>query len=173
MHNSLYILKFTSQFLVLFPHCLLFYIAHLLQICKFAFGCHKGAVCSSGSAVQAIRAAEPVCLWTAATWADCLTWSTLLLGSHVGQLVSGGKEGTVCSSGSTVQAIRAAEPVCLRTAATRAGCLTWSTLPKKQQTVGWAIIFLRLMTYLLFICSLMSSSDDDLPVVQLQPDVEL
>jgi hypothetical protein len=44
------------------------------------------------------------------------------------EFVAGSNKGAVSSSGSTVHVVRAAEPVGLRAAASRAGCLIRSTL---------------------------------------------
>merc|ERR1719327_1610633 len=90
---------------------------------------NKGAVSSSGSTVHVVRAAEPVGLRAAASWAGGLIRSTLLVLGHLHELSLLGDKGAVSSSGSTVHVVGAAEPVGLRAAASRAGGLIRSTLP--------------------------------------------
>merc|ERR1712168_637084 len=88
----------------------------------------KWAVSSSGSTVQVVGAAEPSLIWAASSWARCLMWSTLLVGSHLGKLGLYGDKWAVSSSGSTVQVVRATEPSLIWAASSRARCLMWSTL---------------------------------------------
>merc|ERR1719187_1931705 len=89
---------------------------------------NKWAVSSSGSTVQVVWAAVPVLIRAASSWARCLMFSTLLVGSHLGKLCLHGDKWAVSSSGSTVQVVRAAVPVLIRAASSWAGCLMFSTL---------------------------------------------
>merc|ERR1719361_1951081 len=93
--------------------------------------CHilssKGTVSSSGSTVDIIWAAVPVGIGATPSWARCLIGSTLLLGSHLHQLLLGNK-GTVSSSSSTVDVVRAAVPVGIGATSSRARGLIGSTL---------------------------------------------
>merc|ERR1712015_100831 len=93
--------------------------------------CHilssKGAVSSSGSTVDIVRAAVPVGIRATSSWALSLIGSTLLLGSHLHQLLLSNK-GTVSSSGSTVDIVRAAVPVGIRATSSWARSLIRSTL---------------------------------------------
>merc|ERR1711902_246332 len=95
--------------------------------------CHilssKRTVSSSSSTVDIVRAAVPVGIGAASSRTRGLIRSTLLLGSHLHELLLLGNEGTVSSGGSTVDVVRAAEPVGLRAAASGAGGLIRSTLP--------------------------------------------
>merc|ERR1719350_1142797 len=76
--------------------------------------CHilssKGTVSSSSSTVDIVRAAVPVGIGATSSRAGSLIGSTLLLGSHLHQLLLGNK-GTVSSGSSTVDIVRAAVPV--------------------------------------------------------------
>merc|ERR1712179_29828 len=70
---------------------------------------NEGTVGLSGSAVHVVSTAEPVLHWAASSWAHCSL--TLLLGSHLGQLLLGGNKGAVGLSGSAVHVVSTAEPV--------------------------------------------------------------
>merc|ERR1712072_1021867 len=70
---------------------------------------NKGTVSSSGSTVHVVRAAEPVGLRAAASWAGGLIRSTLPVLGHLHELGLLGNKGTVSSSGSTVHVVGAAE----------------------------------------------------------------
>merc|ERR1712218_314914 len=93
--------------------------------------CHilssKGTVSSSGSTVDVIWAAVPVGIRATSSWAFSLIGSTLLLGSHLHQLLLSNKR-TVSSSGSTVDIVRAAVPVGIRATSSWALSLIGSTL---------------------------------------------
>ena len=100
-------------------------------------GSYKWAVTFSGSTVHAISTAEPVQLRAATSGAEgtILTvsgGSKSLGSSHLNQLFLGGNKGAISRSGSTVKSIRAAEPVQLRAATSRAEStiLTVSSLGK-------------------------------------------
>ena len=93
---------------------------------------NKRAVSSGGSAVHVVRAAEPVRLRAAAGRAGSLIRSALLLDGHLHELVAGSNKWAVSSRGSTVHVVRAAEPVGLRAAASRAGSLIRTALPEKM-----------------------------------------
>merc|ERR1711971_1530335 len=100
---------------------------------------NEGAVGSSGSTVHVVRAAEPVGLRAAASGAWSLTRSALLALGHLHELGLLGNEGAVGSGGSTVHVVRAAEPVGLWAAASRACGLPRSALTVIKlhfQTVG-------------------------------------
>merc|ERR1712123_521343 len=73
----------------------------------------KWTIGSSGSAVHVVWAAVPVGLWATSSWARGLIRSTLLVGSHLGELLTHGNKRTVSSSGSTVHVVWAAIPVSL------------------------------------------------------------
>merc|ERR1719205_270658 len=88
----------------------------------------KWAVSSSGSTVQVVWAAVPVLIWAASSWARCLMFSALLVGSHLGKLCPHGDKWAVSSSGSTVQVVWAAVPVLIWAASSWAGCLMFSAL---------------------------------------------
>merc|ERR1712156_549125 len=90
--------------------------------------CHEGTVSSSGSTVDVVRAAVPVGIGATSSWAASLIGSTLLLGSHLHELLLLGNKGTVSSSGSTVDVVRAAVPVGIGATSGRARCLIRSTL---------------------------------------------
>merc|ERR1712156_766483 len=90
--------------------------------------CNKGAVSSCGSTVDVVRAAVPVGIGATSSWARGLIRSTLLLGSHLHELLLLGNKGTVSSCGSTIHIIRAAVPVGFWTASSRAASLIGSTL---------------------------------------------
>merc|ERR1711981_700758 len=94
--------------------------------------CHilgsKGTVSSSGSTVDVVRAAVPVGIGATSSWALCLIRSTLLLGSHLHELLLLGNKGTVSSCGSTVDVVRAAIPVGIGATSSWALCLIRSTL---------------------------------------------
>merc|ERR1711897_68084 len=94
--------------------------------------CHilssKGTVSSGGSTVDIVRAAVPVGIRATSSWARCLIWSTLLLCSHLHELLLLGNEGTVSSGGSTVDVVRAAVPVGIGAASSRARGLIRSAL---------------------------------------------
>merc|ERR1719262_2066253 len=94
--------------------------------------CHilssKWTVSSSGSTVDIVRAAVPVGIGATSSRASSLIRSTLLLGSHLHQLLLLGNKGTVSSSGSTVDIVRAAVPVGIRATSSWAGSLIRSTL---------------------------------------------
>merc|ERR1719325_390962 len=90
--------------------------------------CHEGAVSSSGSTVDVVRAAVPVGIGATSCRAASLIGSTLLLGSHLHELLLLGNEGAVSSSGSTVDVVRAAVPVGIGAASSRARGLIGSTL---------------------------------------------
>merc|ERR1719219_2766943 len=89
---------------------------------------NKGTVSSSGSTVDVIWATVPVGIGATSSWARCLIGSTLLLGSHLHELLLLGNKGTVSSSGSTVDVVRAAVPVGIRATSSWARCLIGSTL---------------------------------------------
>merc|ERR1711988_883198 len=89
---------------------------------------NKGTVSSGGSTVDVVRAAVPVGIGAASSRARGLIGSTLLLGSHLHELLLLGNEGTVSSSGSTVDVVRAAVPVGIGAASSRARGLIGSTL---------------------------------------------
>merc|ERR1711936_1123616 len=90
--------------------------------------CHEGAVSSCGSTIDVVRAAVPVGFWTASSRAASLIGSTLLLGSHLHELLLLGNKGTVSSSGSTVDVVRAAVPVGIGATSSWARGLIGSTL---------------------------------------------
>merc|ERR1719228_472936 len=81
---------------------------------------NKRTVSSSGSTVDVIRAAVPVGIGATPSRARGLVGSTLLLGSHLHELLLLSNKRTVSSSGSTVDVIRAAVPVGIGTATSRA-----------------------------------------------------
>merc|ERR1719479_3488 len=87
----------------------------------------KRTVSSSGSTVDVVRAAVPVGIGATSSRARGLIGSTLLLGSHLHQLLLGNKR-TVSSSGSTVDVVRAAVPVGIGATSSWALCLIGSTL---------------------------------------------
>merc|ERR1712149_25182 len=89
---------------------------------------NKGTVSSSSSTVDIVRAAVPVGIGATSSWARCLIGSTLLLGSHLHELLLLGNKRTVSSSSSTVDIVRAAVPVGIGAASSRAGSLIRSTL---------------------------------------------
>merc|ERR1711988_373727 len=89
---------------------------------------NKETVSSGGSTVDVVRAAVPVGIGAASSRARGLIGSTLLLGSHLHELVLLGNKGTVSSSGSTVDVVRAAVPVGIGAASSRARGLIGSTL---------------------------------------------
>ena len=99
--------------------------------------CHilssKRTVSSSGSTVDIIWAAVPVGIGATPSWARGLIGSTLLLGSHLHELLLLGNKGTVSSSGSTVDVVRAAVPVGIRATSSRARGLIGSTLFRFQK----------------------------------------
>ena len=104
---------------------------YLVKFCKLwqiIANSFEGTVSSSGSTVHVVRAAEPVGLRAAASWAGGLIRSTLPVLGHLHELGLLGNEGTVGSGGSTVHVVGAAEPVGLRAAASRARGLIRSTL---------------------------------------------
>merc|ERR1712139_627284 len=90
--------------------------------------CHEGAVSSSGSTVDIVRAAVPVGIGATSSRARGLIGSTLLLGSHLHELLLLSNKRTVSSSGSTVDVVRAAVPVGIGTASSWAFSLIGSTL---------------------------------------------
>merc|ERR1711950_134164 len=94
--------------------------------------CHilgnKGAVSSCGSTVDVVRAAVPVGIGATSSWARGLIRSTLLLGSHLHELLLLGNKGAVSSCGSTVDVVRAAVPVGIGATSSRARGLIRSTL---------------------------------------------
>merc|ERR1712203_372461 len=94
--------------------------------------CHilssKRTVSSSSSAVDIVRAAVPVGIGATSSWAGSLIRSTLLLGSHLHELLLLGNKGTVSSRGSTGDIVRAAVPVGIGATSSRAGSLIGSTL---------------------------------------------
>merc|ERR550519_1372533 len=102
-----------------------------LMMSRRSKSCHllgnKGTVSSSSSTVDVIWAAIPVGIGATSSWARCLIGSTLLLSSHLHQLLLGNK-GTVSSSGSTVDVIWAAIPVGIGATSSWARCLIGSTL---------------------------------------------
>ena len=71
---------------------------------------NEGTVSSGGSTVDVVRAAVPVGIGAASSRARGLIGSTLLLGSHLHELLLLGNKGTVSSGGSTVDVVRAAVP---------------------------------------------------------------
>ena len=93
---------------------------------------NKWAVSSRGSTIHVVRTAEPVGLRAAASGAGSLIRTTLLLNGHLNELVAGSNNWTVSSGGSAVHVVRAAEPVGLRAAASRAGSLIRTALPEKM-----------------------------------------
>merc|ERR1719338_95140 len=103
-----------------------------LMVPSSSKSCHilssKGTVSSSGSTVDVVRAAVPVGIGATSSRAFCLIGSTLLLGSHLHELLLLGNKGTVSSSSSTVDIVWATVPVGIRTASSRAFCLIGSTL---------------------------------------------
>merc|ERR1711950_68989 len=102
-----------------------------LMMSSSSQSCHilssKRTVSSSGSTVDIVWAAIPVGIGAASSRAGSLIRSTLLLGSHLHELLLGNKR-TVSSSSSTVDIVRAAVPVGIGAASSRAGCLIRSTL---------------------------------------------
>merc|ERR1712141_12018 len=72
---------------------------------------NKGTVSSCSSTVDIVRATIPVGIGATSSWARSLIGSTLLLGSHLHELLLLSHKGTVSSSGSTVDIVRAAVPV--------------------------------------------------------------
>merc|ERR1712088_184882 len=90
--------------------------------------CHEGAVSSSGSTVDVVRAAVPVGIGATSSRARCLIRSTLLLGSHLHELLLLGNKGTVSSGGSAVDIVRAAVPVGIGATSSWARGLVGSTL---------------------------------------------
>ena len=115
---------------------------YLVKFCKLwqiIANSSEGAVSSGGSTVHVVRAAEPVGLWAASSWAWGLSRSALLALGQLHELGLLGNEGAVGSSGSTVHVVRAAEPVGLWAAASRAWGLPRSALTVIKlhfQTVG-------------------------------------
>merc|ERR1712214_271464 len=103
-----------------------------LMMSSSSESCHilssKRTVSSSGSTVDIVRAAVPVGIGAASSRAGSLIRSTLLLGSHLHELLLLGNKGTVSSSGSTIDIVRAAVPVGIGAASSRAGSLIRSTL---------------------------------------------
>ena len=80
-----------------------------------------GAVCRSGNTVDMVtRAAVPVGKGTTSIRASGLIGSTLLLASHLHELLPLGNKGTVRSSGSTEDVVRTAVAVFLRATSHRA-----------------------------------------------------
>jgi len=102
------------------------------QLHQLSFPGLVGAVSSSCSTVGGIRAAEPIGLWAASTRARGLIGATLIaLGLGLGKLLQLGflfNKRAVSSSCSTIISIRAAVPVGLRAASTRAVSLIRATL---------------------------------------------
>merc|ERR1719219_2854802 len=94
---------------------------------SFSFLATKGQS-AAVAAVDVIGAAVPVGIRATSSWARCLIGSTLLLGSHLHELLLLGNKGTVSSGGSTINVVRAAEPVGIRATSSRARCLIRSTL---------------------------------------------
>merc|ERR1719219_2866111 len=103
-----------------------------LMVSSSSKSCHilssKGTVSSSGSTVDIVRAAVPVGIGATSSRAGSLIRSTLLLGSHFHELLLLGNKGTVSSSGSTVDIVRAAVPVGIGATSSWAGSLIRSTL---------------------------------------------
>merc|ERR1712066_195817 len=89
---------------------------------------NKGTVSSGGSAVDVIGTAVPVGIGATSSWARGLIGSTLLLGSHLHQLLLLGHKGTVGSGGSAVDVIGAAVPVGIGATSSWARGLIGSTL---------------------------------------------
>merc|ERR1719341_1934372 len=54
---------------------------------------NKWTISSSGSTVQVVWAAVPVLIRAASSWAGCLMFSALLVGSHLGKLCLHGDNG--------------------------------------------------------------------------------
>merc|ERR550519_428613 len=102
-----------------------------LMMSRRSKSCHilssKGTVSSSSSAVDVIWATIPVGIGATSSRARGLSGSTLLLGSHLHQLLLGNK-GTVSSSGSTVEVVWAAVPVGIGATSSWARGLIGSTL---------------------------------------------
>merc|ERR1711993_177450 len=84
---------------------------------------NEGAVSSSGSTVDVVRAAVPVGIGATSSRTASLIGSTLLLGSHLHELLLLGNKGTVSSSGSTVDVVRAAVPVGIGATSSRTASL--------------------------------------------------
>merc|ERR1711950_19765 len=103
-----------------------------LMMSSSSQSCHilgnKGTVSSCGSTVDIVWAAVPVGIGAASSRAGSLIRSTLLLGSHLHELLLLGNKRTVSSSGSTIDIVRAAVPVGIGATSSRAGCLIRSTL---------------------------------------------
>merc|ERR1712001_287462 len=89
---------------------------------------NKGTVSSSGSTVDVIGTAVPVGIGATSSRAGGLIGSTLLLGSHLHQLLLLSNKGTVSSSGSTVDVIGTAVPVGIGATSSGARGLVGSTL---------------------------------------------
>merc|ERR1719384_1412932 len=70
-----------------------------LMMSSSSESCHllgnKGTVSSSSGTVDIVRAAVPVGIGAASSWAGSLIRSTLLLGSHLHELLLLGNKGTV------------------------------------------------------------------------------
>merc|ERR550539_2292110 len=98
-----------------------------LMVPSSSKSCHilssKGTVSSSGSTVDVVRAAVPVGIGATSSRASSLIGTTLLLGSHLHELLLLGNKRTVSSSGSTVDVVRAAVPVGIGATSSRAGSL--------------------------------------------------
>merc|ERR1719219_235737 len=103
-----------------------------LMMSSSSKSCHilssKRTVSSSGSTVDVVWAAVPVGIGTTSSRAFSLIGSTLLLGSHLHELLLLGNKGTVSSSGSTVDVVWAAVPVGIGTTSSWAFSLIGSTL---------------------------------------------
>merc|ERR1712020_243920 len=95
---------------------------HLNEERKLTIPAHEGygAVSSGGSTVHVVRAAEPVGLRAAASGAFGLIRSALPVLGHLHELGLLGDKGAVSGGGSTVHVVRAAEPVGLGAASSRA-----------------------------------------------------
>merc|ERR1711948_159740 len=103
-----------------------------LMMSSSSKSCHilssKRTVSSSGSTVDIVRAAVPVGIGATSSWARGLIRSTLLLGSHLHELLLLGNKGAVSSCGSTVDVVRAAVPVGIGATSSWARGLIGSTL---------------------------------------------
>merc|ERR1711992_249375 len=84
-------------------------------------------------ATKGQSAAVPVGIGAASSRAGSLIRSTLLLGSHLHELLLLGNKRTVSSSSSTVDIVWAAVPVGIGAASSRARCLIGSTLFRFQK----------------------------------------
>ena len=104
--------------------------SHLHQLLLLG---NEGAVSSSGSTEDVVTAAVPVGIGAASSRASGLIGSTLLLASHLHELLPLGNKGTVRSRGSTEDVVRAAVTVFLRATSHGAPNLTIIALFRFQK----------------------------------------